>query len=197
MAHGFEFSGALAVKQLAMLIEDGERRHALGQWNLVSLGDLLVLVQVPDVDVDQDVIRIQQRLIGRIVEINIQNLAVTAPVTAKIEDQALMVASRGFESGSEVGAGLFGRGIDVGQSMGGQRKDERPKPVHEQDQRRDRRQAELRWPAESLAISTKALTLRDSLQAAWGRLPRCLFCIANKNQMQGSDSRLGIILSKV
>jgi len=180
MAHGFEFSGALAVKQLAMLIEDGERRHALGQWNLVSLGDLLVLVQVPDVDVDQDVIRIQQRLIGRIVEINIQNLAVTTPVTAKIEDQALMVASRGFESGSEVRA-----------------RDRFREPVHEQEQRRDRRQAELRWPAESLAISTKALTLRDSLQAAWGRLPRCLFCIANKNQMQGSDSRLGIILSKV
>src|ERR1700694_837005 len=49
-AHGLEFAGPLTVKELAALAEDGEGRNPLAQRNPVALGDVEILVHVPDID---------------------------------------------------------------------------------------------------------------------------------------------------
>src|ERR1700692_4176505 len=58
-AHGLEFAGPLTVKELAALAEDGEGRNPLAQRNPVALGDVEILVHVPDIDVNEDVVRFQ------------------------------------------------------------------------------------------------------------------------------------------
>jgi len=112
MAHGFEFAGALAIEQLAVFVENGERGYAFSQRDLIALGNVLVLVHVADVDVNEHIIGVQDGFVGRVVEVDIQNLAIAAPIAAEIEDDALVLRSRGFESGREIEASLLRSRID-------------------------------------------------------------------------------------
>lgn len=114
MAHGFKFAGTLAVEELAVLVEDGEGGNAFGQRNLVALSDVLIPVysSETDIDVDNDVVGLEQGLVGRVVEVNVQDLTITAPVAAKVEDDVLVSNGRSLESSGEIGLGLLGSGVD-------------------------------------------------------------------------------------
>ena len=116
MAHGFKFAGALAIEKLAVLVEDGEGGNAFGQRDLVALSDVLVPVysSEADVDVDNDIVGFEQGLVGRVVEVNVQDLTITAPVAAKVEDDVLVSDGCGFESSGKIGLGLLGGGVDIG-----------------------------------------------------------------------------------
>ena len=98
-----------------MLVEYGEGGNAFGQRNLVALGDVLIPVDPckADVDVDNDVVGIEQGFVGGIVEVDIQNLAIAAPVTAEVEEDMLVGDRRGLESCGEVNLGPLRCGIDV------------------------------------------------------------------------------------
>jgi hypothetical protein len=57
-----------------------------------------------------------------IVEVDVQHLAVAAPVAAEVDEDALVGLRGGLEGGGQVGFGLAGIGIDValaGWAVGG------------------------------------------------------------------------------
>ena len=60
------------------------------EWNAIVLGDIDVFIHVPDVDVHENEVRLEDRAILRVVEVDVEHLAVAAPVSAEIEDYALV-----------------------------------------------------------------------------------------------------------
>ena len=76
------------------------------------LRDVDVLVHVTDVDVHQNVVRIENRPVRVVVKIDIQHLAIAAPVPAEIDQDALVCSSRSLESGRNFGSCLRGVRID-------------------------------------------------------------------------------------
>src|SRR5476649_1403116 len=86
------------------------------QRNLVFLGNVLIHVHVPNVDVDQDEVGVENRQIGGIVEVEVEDLAVAAPIAAKVDQDTLVIGRSGLESGGQIGPGLRGVRIDVASS---------------------------------------------------------------------------------
>ena len=127
MAHALEFSALLAVEQLAFFAEDGEGGYASTKWDLVLGGDVLVLVHVADVDVDEYVVGVKQGQVPRIVEVEVEDLAVAAPVAAEVEDDAFVGLGGCLEGGGDVSLGLGRFGIDVvaGRAGGGDAEDKK------------------------------------------------------------------------
>ena|SRR5580658_2186246 len=85
----------------------------LVQGYLIAAGDIQILVPMADIDVHQNKIRFQYRFVGRIVKINIKNLAVRTPVAAEIEDHAPVLGRRLLEGSRDIGRGLFRGGINL------------------------------------------------------------------------------------
>ena len=65
-----------------------------------------------DVDVDQDEVGLEDGQVRGVVEVDVEHLAVAAPVAAKVEQDALVGGGGGLEGGGEVGLGLRRVGID-------------------------------------------------------------------------------------
>ncbi len=103
-AHGLEFAGPLTVEKFAALAENGKGRNALSQRDLVPFGDVEILIQAPDIDVDQDVVRFQNRSIGRVMKITIKNVAIGAPIAAEVQDDSFMTRGRCGEGRGQVRA---------------------------------------------------------------------------------------------
>ncbi len=112
-AHGFKLSALLAVEQLAFLTEDGEGGNAFVQRDLVAGGEVEIRVHVPDVHVDEDEVGFKNGPVAGVVEVEVQHLAVAAPVAAKVEQDALVGRGCGLEGGGNVGFGLRRIGIDI------------------------------------------------------------------------------------
>ena len=68
---------------------------------------------MPDVDVHQDEVAFEQGQVAGVVEVDVEHLAVAAPVAAKVEQDALVGLRGGVEGGGQVGLGLRWIGIDV------------------------------------------------------------------------------------
>ena len=81
-----------------MRVEDGEARDSALERDLVFLGDVSVLVVAADVDVDEDEVVVQNVEVGLLVHIDVQHLAVSAPISAEVKDDALVFVLRGDES---------------------------------------------------------------------------------------------------
>ncbi len=96
-AHGLEFAVLLAVEHVAARVENSESGYAFLQRNLIFLGNVSIAVVAADVDVDQDEVVVQQVEVGLLVEVDVEHLAVSAPVTAEVEDDALVFVFRGDE----------------------------------------------------------------------------------------------------
>ena len=112
-AHGLKLAGALAEEELAVLVEDGEGWNAFFERHLVAGGDGRVHVHVADIDVYEDEVAFQDRAVGGVVQVDVEYLAVAAPVAAEVEQDALVALGCGAQCGVEVGAGVVGRGIDI------------------------------------------------------------------------------------
>jgi len=95
LAHRDELPVFLAVQQLSMFVQHGQRRHALVHRNLIPRRQIQIHVLVPDVHPHQNEIALQNGPVGRIVKVDVQHLAVAAPVAAKIEQNPLMRRSGG------------------------------------------------------------------------------------------------------
>jgi len=120
-AHGPELAGLLAVEQLAMLIQNSQRGHAGVDRNLIAGSEIEILILVADVDVDEDVVRVQDGSIGLVVEVDIQHMAVGAPVRSEIENHTLVGGAGCLEPGEQIGFGLLRLRVDGwGGGAGGQ-----------------------------------------------------------------------------
>jgi hypothetical protein len=112
-AHSLEFSGFLAVQEVAVGIEYGESGDAALEGDIVLGGEVGVVVVVADVDVDEDVVGVEERMVGQLAEIEVEDLAVATPVAAEVEDDTLMFAGGGREGVADLGVGVGGFVVDV------------------------------------------------------------------------------------
>ena len=112
-AHGFKLPALLAIKQLAPFAQHGQGGDTLAEWNLVLGGNVLILIHVPDVDMDQYIVGFEKGQVLRVVEVDVKHLAVAAPFAAEVEDDSLVSLGGPLQSGSEIGLGLRGIGINV------------------------------------------------------------------------------------
>ena len=60
VAHVSELGGLLRVEKLSVGVEDGERGNSLLERDVVLFGDVEVLVEVADVDVDEDEVLVEE-----------------------------------------------------------------------------------------------------------------------------------------
>jgi len=109
VTHISKLSGLLSVEDLAVGIEDSQRRNTLFEGNSVSFGDVDVLVEVAYVDVDEHEVLLEEVDVGLLMEVDVEDLAVAAPVAAEVEDDALV-----FEVSLLKGSGDVGFGVGVG-----------------------------------------------------------------------------------
>ena len=109
MAHLLELAASLAVEEATVSVEHGEGRDALLERDVVLVGDVGVVVVAADVDVDEDEAPVEQLGVGLLTEVNVEDLTVAAPVAAKVEDDALVLAGSGGQSiaNFSVGVGVF------------------------------------------------------------------------------------------
>ena len=112
-AHGLELTRLLAVEQLTVITEHGDCGDAFVQRNLIVRGDVDIGVIPSNVDVHQNVIGLEQRPVGRIVKVQIENMAIGAPIAAKVQDHAFVGRRGALERGGKVSRGLFRRRINV------------------------------------------------------------------------------------
>jgi hypothetical protein len=110
VAHVSELGGLLGVEKLAVGVEDGESGNSLLERDIVLFGYVEVFVEVSDVDVDEEEVLVEEFHIGVLVKINVEDLAVTAPVTTEVEDDTFVFEAGLLESGSYVGFGIGLRG---------------------------------------------------------------------------------------
>ena len=133
-AHRLEFAGPLAVEKLAVLTQDRKRGNALVQGDMVAVRNIQVFVEPPDIDMHQDEVSVQQRSIRGIVEIMIENVAISAPVAAKVENHAVVGRPRRDKSRVQFELCAVGGGINV--LLGGSAADARQRD--QQGQKRGR-----------------------------------------------------------
>ena len=74
---------------------------------------------MPDVHVDQHKVGLQQGLVPGVMQVDVQHLAVAAPVAAKVQQNALVGGGGGFERGRDLGLRLPRIGIDVAAGRAG------------------------------------------------------------------------------
>ena len=104
---------AFGVEEVAVSVDHGEGGNAFGDGDVVLLRDIDVLVHVTDVDVDEDEVFGEELGVGALMVIDIEDLAVAAPVAAEVEEDALVFAAGLSESGGDVGGGVGGLGVEV------------------------------------------------------------------------------------
>jgi hypothetical protein len=113
VTHVSELGGLLGVQHLAVSAEDCEGRNTLLEGNAVLFGDINVLVEVANVNVDQEKILFEEIQIRRLMQIDVEHLAVAAPVATKVEDDALMLKASLLEGSGDVGCGIGVGAIEV------------------------------------------------------------------------------------
>src|ERR1700748_2100408 len=89
ISHVSELRGFLCIDKFAVGVEDSEGRNPFLEGYIVFLGDVDIFVEVADIDVDKDEILFKKLSVRRLVEVDVENLAVAAPVAAEVEDDAL------------------------------------------------------------------------------------------------------------
>jgi hypothetical protein len=72
-----------------------------------------VRVEAADIDVDDNKVGIDERFVFVVVHIKVENLAIAAPVAAKVEQDAAVRGCGGSEGGGKVTYRQSGIGIDV------------------------------------------------------------------------------------
>jgi hypothetical protein len=113
VAHLLELAGSLAVEEAAVGVEDRERGDALLERDAVLVGEVGVVVVVADVDVDEDEALVKELDIGLLMEVNVEDLAIAAPVAAEVEDDTLVLAGSGGEGVTNISVGVSVFVVDV------------------------------------------------------------------------------------
>ena len=91
MPHVSKFAGGLRVDDLTLRIDDGDSRYAFFQGNAVPRRKLNILIHMADIYVDYDVMTCQEIDIGRVMQVDIQNLTVATPITTEDKQDAFVI----------------------------------------------------------------------------------------------------------
>src|SRR6266699_5294632 len=105
-SRGLEFPLFLANDELTVGIEDGQAGNSLFEGDFVFLGEIEVLVVIPDVYMNDVIVIINERGDFIRMERSVQNVAVVAPIPAKDEENAFVVFRGCQESCSDLRGGL-------------------------------------------------------------------------------------------
>jgi len=102
----------LGEDDVAVAVEDGEGGDAV-EVDAAALGDVEVGVDAADVDVDLDEVAVQERGVGGFVRVNVEDLAVAAPVATEVDEDALVSTVGLGDGGVEIVLGGGDFGVDV------------------------------------------------------------------------------------
>ena len=80
---------------------------------MILLGYAHIAIHMADVDMDDDEVSGDQFGVRGLVVVNVEQLAVAAPVAAEVEDDAFVLAASPLNRGSDVGCGLCRFGVEV------------------------------------------------------------------------------------
>jgi hypothetical protein len=109
----FKLLFVLGVEEIAVGVYDGERWNPMGDWDVVLLCDVNVVIDMTGVDMDEDKVFGEQLSVGGLLVVVVENLTVAAPVGAEVEEDALVLAASGDHSGGDVGTGVCCFGVEV------------------------------------------------------------------------------------
>jgi hypothetical protein len=113
VAHVAELGGLLGVEKLAVGVEDGESGNSFFKRDVVFFGDVEIFVEAADVDVDEEKVFVEEFQVWGLMEVDVENLAVAAPVAAEVEDNAFVLEAGLLESRSDFGFGIGFGGVEV------------------------------------------------------------------------------------
>ena len=94
MLHVPEDASPLAVEQLSVLVQNSQCRNPNLWINSILRCHVQIFILEADVDVYHHKVFRHNRVIRSLVEVNIQNYAVAAPVPAKVQNHPLMLPRR-------------------------------------------------------------------------------------------------------
>jgi hypothetical protein len=74
------------------------------------------LIHPTNVDVNQQEVGLEKRLVGVVVEIKVEHTAVRTPIAAEVDDDASMRCGGAPQRGGEIVLGLFWAGVYIARS---------------------------------------------------------------------------------
>jgi hypothetical protein len=98
----------LRVEQVTARVENGKRGHAFGDGDVILPGDIEVFVHVADIDVDDEIVLIEKLRVSALMVVDVEDLAVAAPVTTEIEENTLVLAAGMNEGCGNIGTRVGG-----------------------------------------------------------------------------------------
>jgi len=120
----------LGEDDVALVVEYGECGDAM-EIDAAALGDVEVGVDVANVDVDLDEVFGEELVVGGLVGVDVEDLAIAAPVAAEVDEDTLVLAVGQGDGGVEIvlgsgdfGVNVFGRGALGDGSCGEERSEE-------------------------------------------------------------------------
>jgi hypothetical protein len=113
VAHVSELGGLLRVEKLAVGVEDGESGNSLLEGDVVLFGYVEIFIETADVDVDEEEVLVEEFQVWALMEVNVEDLAIAAPVAAEVEDDSLVLEAGLFESGGDFGFRVGLGGVEM------------------------------------------------------------------------------------
>jgi hypothetical protein len=113
VAHVSELGGLLRIEKLAVGVEDGESGNPLLERDTVLFGYVEVFVEAADVDVDEEEVLIEEFQVWALMKVDVENLAIAAPVAAEVEDDSFVLEAGLFESGGDLGFRVGLGGVEM------------------------------------------------------------------------------------
>jgi hypothetical protein len=113
LASVLELLLVFGVEEGTVGVYDGKRWYAMGDWDVVFLCDIDIVVHVAGVDVDDDKVFGEQFGVGGLLVVVVEDLTVSAPVGAEVKQNALVFSAGGDHRGGDVGAGVCSLRVEV------------------------------------------------------------------------------------
>jgi len=113
VAHVSELGGLLRVEKLAIGVEDDESGNSLLEGDVVLFGYVEVFIEAADVDVDEEEVLVEEFQVWALMKVDVENLAIAAPVAAEVEDDSLVLEAGLFESRGDFGFRVGFGGVEM------------------------------------------------------------------------------------
>ena len=107
----FELLFTFGVEKFPVGIKDRECRNALSDGDVVPFGDIDVFIHLADVDMNQNKVFLEEFSVGTLMVVDVENLAIAAPVAPEVEQNSLVFAVGADESGGDVRVSVGGLGV--------------------------------------------------------------------------------------
>jgi hypothetical protein len=111
--HVSELGSLLRVEKLSIGINDCERGNSLLERDIVLFGYVEVFVKASDVDMNENKVLVEKFQVWGLVKVDVEYLAVATPVSAKVEDDTLVLEAGLLKGRGDVGFGIGLGGIEM------------------------------------------------------------------------------------